>query len=96
MNYGYKTTSKKINQKFYRDDLKLYAKNYDDLGLLSIMKRIIDDIMIQFFLDKCAIVIFKEGKLVKPKNITLDINTENTELEHIKTYEHLGINKRLV
>ena len=48
-NYRCKTTTEKINYQFYMNDLKLYAKNHDDLeGLLSAVKRLSDDIRIQF------------------------------------------------
>ena len=45
----------------------------------------------QFGLEIYAKVTYKKGSLVKCKNITLDINTEITELEHNKT--DLGINE---
>ena len=44
----------------------------------------------QFGLEKYAKVIFKKGSLVKSNSITLDINTEITELEHNKTDKNLG------
>ena len=43
----------------------------------------------QFGLEKCANVIFKEDLQVKSKTITLVTNTEITELEHNKTYKYL-------
>ena len=56
------------------------------------VKRFSDDIGKQFDLEKHAKVTFKKGSLVKPKTITLDINTEITKFEHNKTYKYLGIN----
>ena len=38
-------------------------------------------------------VTFKKGSLVKSNSITLDLNTEVTELEHNKTCKHIGINE---
>ena len=49
---------------------------------------------IQFILEKCAKVIFKKGsKVVKSKNITLDMNIEIKKLEFDKHLGHLGINE---
>ena len=46
----------------------------------------------EFGLDKCTKVTFKKETLVKFKVITLDINTEITELVHNNTDKYLGIN----
>ena len=46
-----------------------------------------------FYLEKWAEVPFRKGSLVKSKNIAFDINTENKDLEHNKTYKYFGINK---
>ena len=42
-------------------------------------------------LDEYTKVTFKKGSSVKFQNITLDINTNITELEHNKTNKYLGI-----
>ena len=58
------------------DDLKLLAKNDQQLqGLVNIVKQFSDDIRMELGLDKCAKVTFLRGKLLKAKNITLDIIT---------------------
>ena len=44
----------------------------------------------QFSREKCGKVTFKKGSLVQTKNITLEINTEISEVEHNK---YLGINQ---
>ena len=76
------------------DDLKLYTEYDDDLkGLLSTIKRFIDDIGMQFSLEKCVKVAVKKGSPIKSKNITLYINTEITGLEHNKIYKYEGINE---
>ena len=36
---------------------------------------------------------FREGSLVKSKNIAVNINTEITVLEHNKTNRYLGVNE---
>ena len=63
------------------DDLKLLAKNDQQLqGLVNIVKQFSDDIRMELGLDKCAKVTFLLGKLLKAKNITLDIITTIKDL----------------
>ena len=47
----------------------------------------------QFDLEKCAKVVFKEGSLVKSEIITLDVNTKIKEIERNKTRKYLWINE---
>ena len=76
------------------DDLKLYAKNPNNLEcLLSNVKIFSDNIGMHFSLDKCTKVTFRKGSLVKPKNIILNINTQIAELENNKAYTYLEINE---
>lgn len=45
----------------YMDDIKLYAKNNDNLeSLLNAVKKFIDDIVMQFDVDKSTKIIFSE------------------------------------
>ena len=45
----------------------------------------------EFWLEKCAKIAFKRGKLVHSQNLVIDINREIQELEQAKTYKYLGI-----
>jgi hypothetical protein len=45
----------------------------------------------QFGLDKCATAIFKDGKLTKNENISLNNRTVTRNMEHDETYKYLGI-----
>ena len=55
------------------DDLKLFAKNDNDLeGLLQTVKKFRDDIGMSFVLDECAKAIFKRGKLTRTTSVELD------------------------
>ena len=59
--YGYKIHNRYINHLFYMDDLKLFAKNDNDLeGMLQTVKTVSDDIGMTFGLDKCAKASLKE------------------------------------
>ena len=81
-----------INHLFYMDELKLFAKNDQQLqGLLSIVKQFSDDIRMEFGLDKCAKATFFRGKLLKAKNITLNTTTIIKDLEPEESYEYLGV-----
>ena len=54
--YGYQLDKQtKINHLFYVDDLKLYGTSDSQLnGLISTVKKVSDDIQMEFGLDKCA------------------------------------------
>ncbi len=54
--YGYQLyKDPKINHLFYVHDLKLYGKDYGQLeGLVKTVKKVSDDIKMEFGLDKCA------------------------------------------
>ena len=68
------------------DDLKLFARNDSEFtGLLDIVKKVSDDIGMQFGLDKCVKAMFTKGKIVKTENIILDVSTTIKELEHVET-----------
>ena len=66
LGYGYKIRTEWITHLLYIDDLKLYAKDDNELeGLLRIVKGFSDDIGMEFGLSKCAKAVFKRGKLEK-------------------------------
>ena len=58
---------------------------------MQIVRTIIDDIHMDFGLDKCAKVVMKKGKLVYTHNLMLDRNREIQELEQGKMCKYLGI-----
>ena len=64
------TNRLKINHLFYVDDLKLYGTSDSQLnGLISTVKKLSDDIQMEFGLDKCAKATFKRGKKVSAEGI---------------------------
>ena len=76
------------------DDLKLFAKNDDELEkLLSIVKSFSDSIKMNFNTDKCAKLTIKRGKHQSASNISLDEHTSIKELEHHEEYKYLGISE---
>lgn len=69
--YGYKVQDRSIVHLFFMDDLKLFAKDDNNLGVLQTVK-FSDDIGMSFGLDKCAKVTIKRGKLVSSSDVCLD------------------------
>ena len=57
------------------------------------MKRISDDINMEFGLNKCAKAIFKRGRLTSTTSIALNDNTKIKELEQEGAYKYLGVNE---
>ena len=74
------------------DDLKLLAKNNNDLeDLLTIVKNFSDDIGVEFGLDKYAKDSFKWGEFSKLSNFSLETNTKIRNLEQDEVCKYLGI-----
>ena len=90
LGYGCKIRTERITHLFYMDDLKLYAKDDNELeGLLRIVKGFSDDIGMVFGLSKCAKATFKRGKLEKYDHVRLDDETMIKDLEQEKVYKYL-------
>ena len=93
-NEGYKIFDGTINHLFYMDDLKLFAKNDQDLeDLLNTVKEFSNDIGIEFGLDKCAKASFFRENLQKKSSINLDIDTTIRDLDPEETYKYLEVNE---
>ena len=93
--YGYKIYDNIISYLLNKDDLKLFAKNVQQLqGLLIIVKVFRDDIWMEFGLDKCAIADIFRGKLLKVKNIILNSATVINVLEPEESYKYLAVTER--
>lgn len=91
--YGYQLDKEtKVNHLFYVDDLKLYGTSDTQLtGLVSTVKKISDDIKMEFGLDKCAKATFRRGKKATTENIPLSNEMTIRELDQERTYTYLGI-----
>ena len=88
--YGYQQT--KINHLFYVDDLKLYGTSDNQLnGLISTVKKVSDDIQMEFGLDKCAKATFMRGKKVSAEGILLNDHQLIQDLDQAETYKYLGM-----
>ena len=82
---GYKIGTERITHLFYMDDLKLYAKDDNELGgLLRIVNGFSYDIGMESGLSKCDKAAFKRGKLgklEKSDHVRLDEETVIKDLE---------------
>ena len=91
-NMGYKINSENIiNHLLYMDDLKLYAKNDQEIDALTNTVRIFStDINMKFGFQKCAKVTINKGKMVKGDGIPiLDKEIKNLDIE--ENYKYLGL-----
>ena len=89
---GYKCKGKLFSHLFYMDDLKLYAKNDEDLKEeLLIVKGFSDAIKMKFNINKCAKLTLKRGRYSTSNDISLNADTNIRELDHHDTYKYLGI-----
>ena len=68
--YELKKGGKKINHLPFMDDLKLFAKNEDQIDSLVNTVRIFpENIKMAFGLPKCGVLIMKRGKVVKSEGV---------------------------
>ena len=74
------------------DDLKLYGISDNQLnGLISTVKKVLEDIQMEYGLDKCAKATFKRGKKVSAEGILLNDHQVIQDLDQAETYKYLGI-----
>ena len=74
------------------DDLKLYGTSENQLnGLISTVKKVSDDIQMEFELDKCAKATFKRGKKVSAQGTLLNDHQLIQDLDQAETYKYLGM-----
>ena len=91
--YGYQLDEQtKTNHLFYVDDLKLYGTSDNQLtGLINRVKNILDDIKMEFGLDKCAKASFKRGKKDSAEGIPLNDKQVIQDLDQAETYKYLAM-----
>ena len=71
------------------DDLKLYR--ISDNQLNGLIKKVSDDIEMEFGLDKYAKATFKRGKKVPAEGILLNDHQLIQDLDQAETYKYLGM-----
>ena len=58
---------------------------------MNIVKRVSDDIKMEFGLDKCAKASFKRGKQTAAEGIPMNDNQVIQDLDQAETYKYLGM-----
>ncbi|KAL1448229.1 hypothetical protein WDU94_006605 [Cyamophila willieti] len=85
----------RINHLLYMDDLKLFAKNEEEIQrAVDIVKTFSKDVKMSFGLDKCATITIKRGKVVTTENIQVNEEEEIKSLSSEETYKYLGLEER--
>lgn len=93
INMGYKLTKEGpvINHMFFMDDLKLFARNENEIdSLVQTVQLCCEDIGMQFGISKCAVLSMKRGKTADTKAIILPTGEQMSDPE-ATGYKYLGI-----
>ena len=89
--YELKKGGKKINHLLFMDDLKLFAKNEDQIdSLVNTVRIFSEDIQMEFELPKCGVLIMKRVKVVKNEGISMPDGKMMKNIEE-DGYKYLGI-----
>ena len=82
----------KLNHLFFLDDLKLYARNENQLDSLIQTVRIVSkDIGMKFGIEKCAVLVLRRGRLAQSEGIRLPDETTIRAIREIEGYKYLGV-----
>ena len=91
LGYLFGEEKRSINHLLFMDDLKLYARDKEDLGkLLEVVRVFSRDIRMEFGLDKCAMVEVKAGREVECEGIDLPDGQRIKEVDE-DGYRYLGV-----
>ena len=93
LNKGYqlKHEERKINHLLFMDDLKLYAKNDEQLEeLVGVVKSYSDDIQMEFGLSKCAVLSVVKGKRKPNDGLKLPSGEMMKDVDE-DGYKYLGV-----
>ena len=92
--YEFSESKEKINHLLLMDDLKLYSRSEKGLdSLVQTVRVFIDDIGMEFGIEKCAMLVMEKGKIVKSVGIELPDGKVIKSLQEVVTesYKYLGI-----
>ena len=89
--YELKKGGKKINHLLFMDDLKLFAKNEDQIdSSVNTVRIFSEDIKMEFRLLNCGVFIMNRGKVAKSKGISMPDGKMMKNIEEGR-YKYLGI-----
>ena len=82
----------KWNHLLFMDDLKLFAKNEEQLeSLIHTVRIFSDDIRMEFGLSKCALLVMKRGRFERSEGIEMPNAEIMKSIEERGGYKYLGI-----
>ena len=85
-------SKEKINHLLFMDDLKLYSQSEKGLdSLVQTVRVFSEDIGMEFGIEKCAMLVMEEGKIVKSVGIDLPDRKVIKSLQEGESYKYLGI-----
>lgn len=91
ISYEVKKKGERINHLLFMDDLKLFAKNEDQIdSLVNTVRIFSEDIKMEFGLSKCGVLIMKKGKIVESDGLCMPDDTMMRNIEE-SGYKYLGI-----
>ena len=91
LGYSFGPDGKLINHLLFMDDLKLFGRNEKELkGLVDLVSVYSRDIGMEFGLDKCAVLVIRQGAKVKTEGIVLPNGDLMKEVDE-SGYKYLGV-----
>ncbi|KXJ09461.1 Retrovirus-related Pol polyprotein from type-1 retrotransposable element R2 [Exaiptasia diaphana] len=89
--YRFGSGQQMMNHLLFMDDLKLYGRSEEELEkLVDVVHVFSRDIGMEFGLDKCAVLILKQGSKVHCEGILLPDGKEMSEMDE-SGYKYLGV-----
>ena len=89
--YEVRKKGERINHLLFMDDLKLFAKNVDQIdSLVNTVRIFSEDMKMEFGLSKCGMLIMKRGKVVESDGLCMPADTMMRNIEE-GGYKYLGI-----
>jgi len=74
------------------NDLKLYAKSWNQLDSVTQTMRIFSNVIeMKFGIEKCAVLIIKRGKVTQSERITIPDDMIRRSLKEHERYKYLGV-----
>ena len=90
--YEFSESKEKINNLLFMDDLKLYSRSEKGLdSLVQTVRVFSEDIVMEFGIEKCAMLVMEKGKIVKSVGIELPNGKFIKSLQEGESYKYLGI-----
>ena len=88
--YEFLESKEKINHLLFMDDLKFYSRS--EKGLDSLVQFVfLEDIGMEFGIEKCAMLVMEKGKIVKSVGIESPDGKVIKSLQEAESYKYLGI-----